>query len=88
MSWSEWSKTVNIYKEGLLEMINFCFDSSYFKFNGKFYKQLDGSSMGNPSCPVLASLVMNHIITEAEKNLKFDLKLMNSFFLNIVHWFI
>lgn len=45
------------------------FESSYFKFNGNFYKQLDGTAMGNPTSPVLANIVMNHLIMKSMEKL-------------------
>ncbi|XP_014614527.1 PREDICTED: uncharacterized protein LOC106792572 [Polistes canadensis] len=55
----DWDKLTNfilIPKNILLEIIKFCFKSSYFKFDGSFYQQLDGSSMGNPASPIVANL--------------------------------
>ncbi|CAD6215400.1 GSCOCG00011185001-RA-CDS, partial [Cotesia congregata] len=46
--WHDLSRLTKIPKNILLELIQFCFDSSYFQLNGSFHQQLDGSSMGNP----------------------------------------
>ena len=73
---NEWSEQVKVPKELLVEMVEFCFESSYFRFDNKFYKLLDGSSMGNPSSPVMANIVMNHILTEVERNLQFKLEIL------------
>lgn len=53
----------------LVKLIEFCFNSSYFKFEDKFYSQLDGSAMGNPSSPILAEFVMDYIIGESLKKI-------------------
>ncbi|CAD6218317.1 GSCOCG00012914001-RA-CDS, partial [Cotesia congregata] len=60
--WHELSGLIKIPKDILLEIIQFCFDSSYLQFNGACYQQLDGSSMGNPASPILANIVMDHIL--------------------------
>jgi len=35
------------------------------QFNGKFYKQIDGVAMGSPIAPLLADVIMNHVIDQA-----------------------
>lgn len=45
-----------------ISLIGFYFDSDYFLFNDMFYRQLDGSAMGNPPSCVLAIFIMNHVI--------------------------
>jgi len=45
--------------------------TNYFMFNGSFYKQIDGSPMGSPASPVLASIVMNSVIEYVLKKLTF-----------------
>ncbi|XP_057338454.1 uncharacterized protein LOC130676318 [Microplitis mediator] len=60
--WNNWSRLMRLKdKELLLKLVNFCFDSSYFSFNGQLYQQCDGTSMGNPASPDLADIVMNYI---------------------------
>ena len=40
-------------------ILELCFTSSYFKFNDKIYKQLDGLSMGGPVSPEAANIFLN-----------------------------
>ncbi|KAI4476746.1 hypothetical protein M0804_013363 [Polistes exclamans] len=70
--WDKLKNFIPIPRNILLEIIQFCFDSSNFQFDGSFYQQLDGSSMGNPASPILANLVMNHVLKQIEKNLPFE----------------
>lgn len=69
--WHELSGVIKIPKDILLEIMQFCFDSSYLQFNGAWYQQLDGSSMGNPASPILANIVMDHILKKTIKLLPF-----------------
>jgi hypothetical protein len=62
-----------IDKDTILEMIDFIFDSSYFKFDDMIYKQIDGSAMGNPASPTLANLVMNNLIKNTLKKFDFNI---------------
>ena len=36
-------------------------ESTYFEFQGKFYKQSDGAAMGSPLSPVIADVYMEHL---------------------------
>ncbi|XP_014614262.1 PREDICTED: uncharacterized protein LOC106792377 [Polistes canadensis] len=69
--WKELAKSIKVPKNILVELIQFCFELSYFQFNGSFYQQMDGSSMGNPASPVLANLVINYILRKIEGRLPF-----------------
>jgi len=37
------------------------------QFNGEFYEQLDGISMGSPIAPLLADVCMNWLVNESKK---------------------
>jgi len=39
--------------------------NTIFQFNGKFYKQIDGVAVGEPIAPLLADVIMNHVIDQA-----------------------
>jgi len=43
--------------------------STTFQFNGKFYKQIDSVAMGSPIAPLLADVIMNHVIDQALKKI-------------------
>jgi hypothetical protein len=47
------------------KMAEFCLQNSYFQWNGKFYKQLEGTAMGSPLSPVVANLFMEDFEREA-----------------------
>ena len=50
--------------DGLLKLIRLCVKSTFFTFNGKFYKQKQGVAMGNPLAPVVAGLYMEFYESE------------------------
>ena len=49
---------------GFLELIRLCVGTTVFSFNGKFFRQLQGVTMGSPLAPVLACLYMEFFETE------------------------
>ena len=49
----------------LKKLLHWICKTSTFQFDGKFYKQTDGIAMGSPIAPLLADVLMNHILNEA-----------------------
>ena len=47
--------------DDIMDLINHCLTSTYFQYNGKHYKQLHGTAMGNPVSVVVAQIVMQNI---------------------------
>jgi hypothetical protein len=56
-------KTVNSY----VELGKLCMNDNYFQFNGRFYKQTFGTSMGSTLSPFLAKLFMAEFETKLSK---------------------
>ena len=48
-------------KKEFLKGIDFIMNSTYFKFNGKFYKQKFGTPIGSVISPILAEMVMEDL---------------------------
>lgn len=65
-----------IPKVEILHIIEHIYNTSYFSFDGKIYKQLDGTAMGNPLSPLLANLVMNDLIDTCVQKIHFDIPLL------------
>ena len=42
----------------ILEMVQYCISTTYFQFQGTFYKQTAGMAMGSPLSPVMANIYM------------------------------
>ena len=51
--------------ENILSLLEFCINSTYFSFQGKFYEQLESAAMGSPLSPIVANLYMESFEVEA-----------------------
>ena len=49
----------------IMDLLNLCLTSTYFKYNGKHYRQLHGTAMGSPVSVVVAEIVMQSIEEQA-----------------------
>ena len=45
----------------ICDMISLCFQSAFFKFDNKIFRQVTGTPMGSPVSVVIAEIVMQHI---------------------------
>ncbi|XP_015118902.1 uncharacterized protein LOC107042379 [Diachasma alloeum] len=72
-NWEKWEVLIPASKRMILDLIIFCFEASYFSFNDEIYSQIDGSSMGNPASPILASFVMDYIVSRVLEDLPFSI---------------
>ncbi|XP_055527465.1 uncharacterized protein LOC129720078 [Wyeomyia smithii] len=75
-----WKKVkTNITLSLFLEIVQFCMEASYFRYDSKFYFQIYGTAMGSPLSPVLADIVLEDIITRALAELPFDLPFLRKY---------
>ena len=51
--------------ENIICLLEFCLNSTYFMFQGKYYEQLEGVAMGSPISPIVANLYMGNFEVEA-----------------------
>ena len=51
---------LKVTKRELKQLFNFAASGTHFIFNGSFYDQVDGVSMGSPLGPALANLFMGY----------------------------
>ena len=54
----------DLTKRQLRELLEVCVQKCIFKFDGEYYEQIDGVSMGNPLGPLFANVFMANL----EKN--------------------
>ena len=46
--------------QNITELLGFWLHNTYFSFQNKFYKQVEGVAMGSPVRPIVANLYMEH----------------------------
>ena len=44
----------------IIDLPEFCLRSTYFTYQGKYYKQVEGAAMGSPISPIVANLYMEN----------------------------
>ena len=49
----------------ITSLLEYCLRSTYFVFQGKYYGQLEGASMGSPLSPIIANIYMEEFETKA-----------------------
>jgi hypothetical protein len=60
-----WTK---LNTDEIMELLNICICSTYFKFNDQFFKQLEGTAMGSPISPIFAELFLQKLENNLIKN--------------------
>ena len=50
--------------ENIISLLEFCLNSTYFSFQGKYFEQLEGAAMGSPISPIVANLYMESFEVE------------------------
>ena len=51
--------------EHIISLLEFCLKTTYFLFQGRFFKQLQGTDMGSPISPIVAKLYIEEFETKA-----------------------
>ncbi|XP_047457867.1 uncharacterized protein LOC125018165, partial [Mugil cephalus] len=55
----------NLTPEQVCVLLDLCLTTTYFQFNGGFYRQKHGCAMGSPVSPIVANLYMEEVETRA-----------------------
>ncbi|OXA48236.1 uncharacterized protein LOC110855495 [Folsomia candida] len=53
-----WTKLTN---EDIMDLLEICLSSTYFKYDGKFYHQTEGTAMGSPISAIVAELYLQSL---------------------------
>lgn len=61
--------------EEYLKLTTLCMTQSYFQVEGKYFKQTEGTAMGNPLSPFFAEVFMGHFETDCKKKFAYFPKL-------------
>ena len=65
--------------ENIISLLEFCLNSNYFSFQGKYFEQLEGAAMGSPISPIVANLYMESFEVEAIRSAPHPLYLWKRF---------
>lgn len=84
LHWPEISIKTKLNKKQFLNIIELIFNSSYFKFNNHYYKQILGTPMGSNLSPILSQYVMDDLLNNCIPKLKFKLPFIKKFVDDIV----
>ena len=78
-NWESIENVCSISKKYFIECITLILDCNYCVFNGKFYSQSFGSSMGSALSPVLANRVMDMLLKQVINTLSFEIPFLKRF---------
>ena len=59
---------------GIVELLEFVLNTTYFSFEGQIYQQMFGTAMGSPVSPIVANLCMEDLEQRAIANALEDCK--------------
>ncbi len=83
-NWHRIELHTGISRESFLELITFLFNSTYFAFDGRFYKQTFGTPMGASISPILANYVMDDLLDTVIPTLSFNLHFIKKYVDDII----
>ena len=58
----------------IMNLLEFCLTTTYFQYDGEYYQQLEGASMGSPVSPIVANLFMEDFKRKALASLTTPIK--------------
>lgn len=82
--WHLIEPNTTITKKNFFKLISFVCDNCYFRFNNDYYQQIFGTPMGSPISPVLALIVMDHLLDTVLPRLPFHLSFVYKYVDDIV----
>jgi hypothetical protein len=61
-NWPNIELNTGLCRQEFTRLLKLMMERSYFQFEKKFYKQIDGTAMGSPASPAIADLVMTTLL--------------------------
>ena len=77
--WQSISNFCSLTLNEFLELTRFVFDTTYFAYNGHFYKFLIGTPMGATISPIIAQYVMDDLLDDCIAKLPFHLPYLKKY---------
>lgn len=77
--WQSISNFCSLTLSEFLELTRFVFDTTYFAYNGQFYKFLIGTPMGATISPIIAQYVMDDLLDDCIARLPFHLPYLKKY---------
>ncbi|XP_055700542.1 uncharacterized protein LOC129800288 [Phlebotomus papatasi] len=71
--WNSNKINTDISKDLFEQMLRLCLETSYFTYNDQHYVQIDGMPMGGPLSPVIADIVMDHVLINITQRIPFQI---------------
>jgi hypothetical protein len=78
-NWEKIKKCTKLSQEEFTRLLKLMFDRSYFQYNKKFYKQIDGTAMGSPASPAIADIVMTTLLEKVVKDLREEIMFVRKY---------
>ncbi|XP_035701311.1 uncharacterized protein LOC110862299 [Folsomia candida] len=63
-------KLTTLTVQDIMELLEICLSSTYFKYNGQYYRQKEGAAMGSPLSPIIAELFLQMLENSIIKNFR------------------
>ena len=55
----------NMSIKNIIKLLEFCLRTTYFVFQGQYYEQVEGATMGSPLSPIVANIFMENFEAKA-----------------------
>ena len=62
---TELHKRTSLSVGNIIRLMEYCLNSRYFIFQGRFYQQQEGAAMGSPLSPIVSTLYMEQFENQA-----------------------
>ncbi|XP_060537265.1 uncharacterized protein LOC132708734 [Cylas formicarius] len=82
--WNRIRNHTDLSQISFLKILQFVFDTTYFRFNNEFYKQKLGTPMGAIISPILAQYVMDDLLEVCVDKLSFQLPFLKKYVDDII----